>query len=107
MASDDADEPQTILVIFKIKPECRQDFFNFIKNEELGIKFTKKQEGFVSVEGRYSLDDDENVVLWAKWKSKECHMEYLKKKTEQGFAEKYKEIMAGPPTFMHLSKDHF
>ena len=105
--NEQEEEPQTILVIFKVKAECRQDFFNFIKNEDLGIKFTKSQDGFVSVEGRFSVDDEETVVLWAKWKNKECHEEYLRKKTEQGFADKYKEIMAGPPVFMHLSKDKF
>ena len=100
-------EPCTILVIIKMKPEHRQELFDMMKNQEDGAALTRKHKGCISVEGRMSTEDDETVVVWTKWTSKEEHAEYVKTRAMSGFFAKWADKMAGPTTTMYLSKDSF
>jgi len=101
-------EPElTILLLIKIKPEFRQEIFDHLKNDEDGIKLTKKHKGCISVEGRLSTDDEETIAVWGRWATLQDHEEYMKMRTDSGYFDKVGPKFASPPVFMHLSKDSF
>ena len=100
-------EEITLLLILKIKAEKRQALFDLLKNDENGIKLTKAYKGCISVEGRMSTSDDETIVLWQKWTSKEDQAAYMKMRQDSGFFLPWAEHMLAPPQTMYLSKDSF
>jgi len=102
-----ADNAFTVLVLFKIKPELRQKIFDFMLNDENGIKATKSSKGCISIEGRMATSDDESLAIWEKWASEEDYEAYRKKRADSGFLEKMAEFVSGPPVTMKLSKESF
>jgi len=98
----------SLLIILKFKPEHRQDIFNKLKDRPDGIPLTRAAKGAISIEGRMSTDDDETIVLWEKWTSKEDQAAYLKMRDDTDFFKTFfGDTMSAPPVFMHLSKESF
>ena len=54
-----------------------------------------------------STVDDETIVIWEKWTSKEDQADYVKMREDTGFFKTWEDKMSAPPVFMHLSEDSF
>ena len=101
-------EPVTILVILRIKAEHRQEIFDYMNTKDDGIALTRKHKGCVSIEGRMSTDDDETIVLWEKWSSKEEQADYLKMREDSGFFQRvFDGKSVASPVIHFLSVDSF
>ena len=101
--SQTANDVVSVIGILKFKPENRQEIVNFLANDETGLKLTRKYA--LSVECRYSMDDDETIYMWAKYPSEAVYEEYKNMRINSGFWGPWMNKMTAPPQFIRLSNE--
>ena len=90
--------------IWKFKTaEYRQEMLDFLSTNEKGFQLTRKWKGFISLECRYSMDDEESLFMWGKYESKADYHSYVKMRQETEFFKPWMEKMSAPPVMMQLS----
>lgn len=90
----------TVLATFKFKtPEDKQSMKDLLVTPE-GLTKTRTFDGCVSIEC-YEAEED-TMVIWQKWDSKEHHAAYLKMRTEEGLLGKLKESLREELQVSHL-----
>lgn len=90
----------TVLATFKFKtPEDKQSMKDLLVTPE-GLTKTRTFDGCVSIEC-YEAEED-TMVIWQKWDSKEHHAAYLKMRTEEGLLGKLKESLREELQVTHL-----
>lgn len=90
----------TVLATFKFKtPEDKQSMKDLLVTPE-GLTKTRTFDGCVSIEC-YEAEED-TMVIWQKWDSKEHHAAYLKMRTEEGLLGKLKETLREELQVSHL-----
>ena len=100
-------KPYICLVVLKFKEEYRQEVYDMLATSEDGLALTRKHKACISIEGRLSTDDDETIVFWGKWTSKEGHSEYLAMRKETGLFDSWADKYAAPPTSINLTEESF
>ena len=98
------DEVIKTLVILQVKPELRQQVYEYLIND---IDVTLKHKGCVSANVVLCADDDVTVTLSSDWSSEQDHQDYVMKRNTCGFQEYLMDKLCGPPIFKHSSKDTF
>jgi quinol monooxygenase YgiN len=90
----------TVLATFKFKtPEDKQSMKDLLVTPE-GLTKTRTFDGCVSIEC-YEAEED-TMVIWQKWDSKEHHAAYLKMRTDEGLLGKLKESLREELQVTHL-----
>ncbi len=90
----------TVLARFKFKTEEGKQSMKDIMVTPEGLTKTRTFEGCVSIEC-YEAEDN-TLVVWQKWDSKEHHAAYLKMRTEEGLLGKIKEKLREDLEVVHL-----
>lgn len=91
----------TVVATFKFKtPEDIKSFKTLLKSPE-GLTKTRSHDGCVSIEC-YEGEED-TMVIWQKWDSKEHHAAYLKMRTDEGLLGKVVETLREELSVVHLS----
>jgi quinol monooxygenase YgiN len=91
-------------VILKVKPELRQQVYDYLIND---INITLQHKGCVTADVILSADDDVTITLSSDWSSEQDHQDYVAKRSTSGFQEYLMDKLCGPPVFKHSSKDTF
>ena len=80
---------------------------NHLADDENGLQLTRSYPGCISVECRHSMDDQETIYIWAKWKTEAAFNAYMKMRAESNFFGPWVKKMSAEPTFIRLSEKSY
>tara|TARA_B100000902_G_C27304173_1_gene914454 strand:- start:165 stop:461 length:297 start_codon:yes stop_codon:yes gene_type:complete len=91
----------TVVATFKFKTQDDQDRFKKVLASPEGLTKTRGFEGNVSIQ---CFEAEENImVIWQQWDSKDHHTAYLKYRSDEGLLGKIKESLREDLEIVHLS----
>lgn len=98
------DKIVTVYAEFKFKVGGKKKFIGILKGPD-GLDVTRKFPGCVRIECYDHLDEPETVVLWQKWKTREDHVAYLKKRDDDGLLKHVEEMLVEPLILVYMKYD--
>lgn len=96
------EEVQNVVAKFTFKDNNIDVFKTMLNDPENGLNLTKACEGYIDINLLVDEDNPNVLILVQKWKTKQNHLDYLKKRTEMGMFDKLKEMLEIEPEIRYV-----
>ena len=91
----------TVCATFKFKEGMKQKFLEILNSPD-GLTVTRYWEGCVSINVLQGSDDQNNLVIWQKWQTRENQESYLEMRKQTGLFNEVMDMLAEPFEVLHL-----
>ena len=94
----------TVIATFNFKDiESKKKFTEFVANPEKGFAVARAWEGCKLMEVYESAEDENTLIIWQKWATKENQESYIKMRKDTGAFVMLREWLASPPQIVSLN----
>ena len=90
-----------VLVEFNSKPEATNTLKQFMAD---ALPDTRAYDGCISLDVYNNADSDNNIVMGAKWESREHQEKAMELSAKKGTFEKLGEMLSSKPSFRYFDK---